>query len=283
MPKLAILFWFYKELDLCIERINLLRRLNPSVLIYGLFGGSRNDEPRVLAEIRPLLDDLHVFDEQRDPHWKWLNGDLMIAHWMRERGRALSWDTVVLVQWDMLMLEPVDVLFHDLELGEALFSGHRPMDEVSEWWGWAGRRDPEKAAMLARFEETLRRNWGYQGQLWCCLFIVVCLPRSFLSRYAAEAPDVGFLEYKTPTLCHAWGTPVREAPRFQPWWAADPATRDAPPAVRALNAVGQAVSPAFVSEQLADPGGLRVFHPFDQTFPDAVPFTRPAERRPDRA
>lgn len=260
--QLAILFWFYKEFDLCVERVRRLRELNPATRIYGLYGGPL-EQAEAAAMVGAELDDLYVFPEPRDAHWKWLNGDRLIAAWMGERGAALAWDTVVLVQWDMLVLAPVDELLGDLRPGEALFSGYRPLEEVSDWWGWAGRRDPGKAAMLQAFRERLRSDYGVDGPLWCCLFILICLPRDLLARYAgAGPPEEGFLEYKLPTLARLWGTPVRTDLGFEPWWAADLASRDAPERARVLNAVGREVSPATILAELADPQGLRVFHPF---------------------
>jgi len=34
--KLAILFWFYKEPEICQNRLELLRQNNPTISIYGL-------------------------------------------------------------------------------------------------------------------------------------------------------------------------------------------------------------------------------------------------------
>jgi hypothetical protein len=117
--------------------------------------------------------------------------------------------------------------------------------------------------MLRAFQERLHRDYGHSEPLWCCLFIVICLPRAFLQRYAAAGPpDEGFLEYKMPTLARLWGTPIRTDLGFDPWWAADPSTRDAPLRVRVLNAVGEEISPETVASELARIDGARIFHPF---------------------
>lgn len=279
--KLAILFWFYKDVPLCAERLDALRALNPDTPIYGLYGGTVEDAAAARA-LGPMFDDLYLFTETRDAHWKWLNGDRVIAAWMRDRGRDLAWDTVVLVQWDMLVAAPVDALFGSLRKGELVLSGFRPMAEVEDWWGWAGRRDADKASMLETFREDLELRRGYGGPLWCCLFIVVCLPRSFLARYAeAGPPEAGFLEYRMPTLARVWDTPVRTDLGFDPWWAADPATRDAPASARVLNAVGREVSPETVEAELADPAGRRIFHPYTGPLPDSLR-PRPVVRADDR-
>lgn len=266
--QLCILFWFYKDFGLCAERLASLRRLNPGVPIYGLYGGPPAGAEEACAPLRDRLDDLYAFPEARDGHWKWLNGDRVLAAWMRDRGAELAWDTLVLVQWDMLVAAPVRELFGGLRQGEAFFSGFRPMAEVSHWWGWAKGHDPEKAGMLGAFQALLRGEYGYGGPLWCCLFIVVCLPREFLSRYAAAGPpEPGFLEYKMPTLAKLWGAPVRTDLGFEPWWAADPSTREAPTSARVLNAVGEEVSLETIQAELGRPGGARVFHPYTGPLP----------------
>jgi hypothetical protein len=36
---LAILFWFYKEPEICRNRLKLLKVKNPNTQIFGLYGG----------------------------------------------------------------------------------------------------------------------------------------------------------------------------------------------------------------------------------------------------
>ncbi|GJE61586.1 class I SAM-dependent methyltransferase [Methylobacterium trifolii] len=274
---LAILFWFYKAPEICEDRLRQLRALNPGTAIYGLYGGPPGEAAGMGERLGPLLDDLYLFAQARDDAWKWRHGDQLVAAWHRDRGRHLPWDTVVLVQWDMLLLKPVAELFAMLRPGEALFSGFRPAEEVAGWWGWLDPARPGRAGDLDAFRHYLLGSHGYDGPLWCCLFVVVCLPRGFLDRYlAAGHPEAGFLEYKLPTLAKVFGTPVCTDHPFVPWWAADPATRDAPAGRRLLNAVGDDV-PAEVVRAESAAGRAHVFHPFRRVFaagPSPVPACR---------
>lgn len=266
-PRLAILFWFYKELEVCRSRLTLLRRLNPGVSIYGLYGGPPGGAPHAEAALGALMDDFYAYPGGEDAHWKWINGDHLLAAWARERGGRLSWDTVVVVQWDLLILAPVAEVFAMLEPDEALFSGYRPVAEIESWWGWARRDQPERRAKLERFTQLLLEEHGYAGPLFACLFIVICLPRRFLERYAASGPPAeGFLEYRTPTLARVFGTPVRTDHPFRPWWASDPATREAPPYARLLSAAEEPVGEATIRGEVARTDGGRVFHPYRQAF-----------------
>jgi hypothetical protein len=275
--RLAALFWFYADFDVCENRLRLLRLFNPGLPIYGLYGGSAEDVEEARRRLGPLLDDFYAYGGTEPAAWKWRHGDRVIAAWARERGRLLTWDTVVVVQWDLLVLRPLTALFARLQPGQALFSGDRPAAEVRGWWGWLKGEDPEKRVEAEGFERWLRDACGYEDDLWCCLFILAALPREYLERYAAlEQPEHGFLEYKMPTLARVWSTPVLRDPNFDPWWAADPSTRAAPRAERVLNAVGQDVSTSTVLEQLARADGRRLFHPYREVFPldEAAPAAR---------
>ncbi|MBP2303052.1 hypothetical protein [Azospirillum picis] len=274
---LAILFWFYKDFGVCENRLSGLRARNPGVPIYGLYGGEAAQAPEAERRLGRWFDDFYAFVEPRGAQWKWQHGDQLIAAWHRDRGATLAWDSLVIVQWDMLLLAPLRQLFAAVKPGEALFSGLRPEREVADWWGWLNGIDPDKRADRDAFRAYLAERHGYRGELLCCLFIVVCLPRRFLDLYVAEGPpEVGFLEYKLPTLARVYGIPFCENHPYRPWWASDPATRQAPARERLLNAVGEDVSFDTVLAEMARPEGGRIIHPYRKPFPNRLPPGRPA-------
>ena len=88
-PATAIVFWYYKDLDVCVNRVEALRRCNPDVLICGLFGGDIGDYPRFDQSLRPLLDDNWCYPQPRDPRWKWKYGDKILVTWFLQHGRDL--------------------------------------------------------------------------------------------------------------------------------------------------------------------------------------------------
>ena len=93
--KLAILFWFYKEPEVCKNRLEILRQNNPKTPIYGVYGGNPQEAEQFESVLSPYLDDFHAFIEDKDSLWKWLQGDLLLTHWYRERGKDLDWDTIL--------------------------------------------------------------------------------------------------------------------------------------------------------------------------------------------
>ena len=56
--KPSVLFWFYKDFDVCKERLRKLRVLNPEVTVFALYGGMAGDIPAAQAALLGLVDDL---------------------------------------------------------------------------------------------------------------------------------------------------------------------------------------------------------------------------------
>ena len=264
-----VLFWFYKDYDTCRERLVRLRRLNPEVQVFALFGGPPAEAPAARDALGQYFDDFYAFPEEREPRWKWQHGDQLIAAWYEQRGRELAWDSIFVMQWDMVILEPLEKLFRGLQQDEILLSGFRPLKEVADWWP---RAKPENSD-IREFEQLMREDRGYSGELYACLFIVACLPRVFLEKYVAIGhPETGFLEYKIPTLAVAFDIPVCQDHDFHPWWRANPATRRYPAERRTLNAVGEEVPLPIIVNELAKPQGKRLFHPVFRPLPKWVEY-----------
>jgi hypothetical protein len=264
-PDLAALFWFYGDVDLCVNRARLLRRYNPSAPIFGLFGGDSRDRLQFERALGSWLDDFWAHPTDNDSRWKWRNGDLVIADWFSGRGTELDWETIVVAQWDMLLLAPLDKLFAGLDRDELLLSGLRPVSEVERWWFWVRGKERRE---YRRFLKHVNERYGYAGTPLCGIFVVVCLPRTFLERYASiDDRELGFLEYRVPIYAQIFDIEFAQVTRFRAWWASEPATRKAPERERLINAGMYEFSRESVLEELRRPGGTPLFHPYRQVFP----------------
>lgn len=264
--KLAILFWFYRHPELCRERLEELRRFNPGVPIYGLYGGNPANAAAYEAALGPLLDDWWAYHEPHAERWKWRHGDMMIAAWFRDRGRHLDWDSVFVAQWDMAVFESVRRLVGSLKPDELLLSGLRPAAEVEGWWCWTAEPD------YPRFMQHMREAEGYDGPALCCQFVGVCLPRSFLARFAGRAePELGFLEYTIPTLAAAWGHGFCREHRLEVLWPRQGGRLAN--VLRTFSASGHVQVPDFVvAANLRLPNGRRIFHPVRRSLARRRPF-----------
>ena len=260
--KVAVLFWFYRDLPICRNRLDLLHRDNPGTQIFGLYGGPARDRDHFRAALEPQLDDFWSFDRDVTPKWKWFNGDVMIAEWFAARGHELDWSHVFVVQWDMLVLEPIATLLPPLGPDDVLLSGVQPVADVAERWVWVrGGHAPRYQAFLASIE----KQYGAVEPM-SCIFIVAGLPRRLLEAYGElDEPDVGYVEYRLPTLARVHGLRLIENERFAGW---QPATGEAGTRrQRLVNASRRPVLlPTVLFERLRT-NGARVFHPYHGLFP----------------
>src|SRR5688572_15369697 len=55
--RVGVLFWFYRDLPVCRNRAEMLRRDNPELAIFGLYGGDVRDAARFRDALEPFLDD----------------------------------------------------------------------------------------------------------------------------------------------------------------------------------------------------------------------------------
>jgi hypothetical protein len=270
LVQLAILFWFYKFPEICENRLKILRHYNPEIQIFGLYGGDPQQSDQFESRLKPFLNDFYIFREDRSPHWRWYHGDRMIAHWFAQHGHVLSWDTIFIAQWDMLVFADIKPQLSCLRRGELLLSGLRPIKEVDPWW-WYIRPDSPERIEFENFMSFVKEEHAYRDEPICCEFIVACLPREFLSKYVGITnPELGFLEYKIPIYAQIFGIPLRIDHPHQPWWGDDPSTRNASLFARALNSETQNVPLRVIDMHRAMPWGRRIFHPVFDIYPLSV-------------
>ena len=262
---LVILFWCYKEVEICANRLRLLRHYNPATPIYVLFGGEPGEAEQFETKLFPYVNDFYAFPDEKEPFWKWRYGDVLISRWFTERGYGLKWDSILVIQWDMLVFAPVEKLFNHVGKDELLLPGLRSAEDVSASWEDSESfafifNRPEHESYYSEYLAFLEEYRLEEQDVLCCAFIVTVLPRSFLDRYSRrESPEIGFLEYSIPSLAKFWGFDFCTEHPYTPWLKGNPH-----PYNRMLNTVNADCPNRYVLLHLLDPRGLRIFHPHRQ-------------------
>ena len=251
--KRVIVFRFHKAPLVSRSRVALLRELNPGVPIYGLFGGPRGIKGAALrAGARTLvgLDAVHSSNEAGV--WNWRHSDLVLAAWYREFGADIPFDVVHVIEWDLLLVEPLAKLYASVPPGAVGLTALTPISELEAEWTWLrreeGRREWE--TLLAR----ARAEWGYDGTPYGCLGPGPCFPRSFLEAFAAlSPPPLCNDELRLPLFAQVLGFPIADTNLRGPWRGEreDPFFHFRAPDIE-LSAI---------KGELAKPGGWRAFHP----------------------
>lgn len=265
----AILFWCYKDVAVCVDRISLLRRLNPSAFIFVLYGGEKDAEQDMRAALSEFADDFWAFDLDREPLWKWLHGDRVIARWHEVRGSNLEgWTHLFICQWDMLVAAPVDRLLEGMPEDAVVATGLLELADVKKWWFWV--RGFKNRLKLLGFRARLLLLERYVGPILTAPFIVFCAPRAFLDRLAStRVGEIGFIEYRCPTLAAAWGFTLWTTPQLEAWRPANPNTRDIPNNRKIISAQKEPVEHSLIQAELHKQDGFRVFHPVHATDEEA--------------
>ena len=279
--KLAILLWVYKDVPLSQDRARWLRRLNPGTPVSCLYCGPLEDAGRFAAALAPLIDDFYAIEEPCSAHDKWLRADRLLAAWHRDRGRRLHWGTIFVAQWDLVLLAPVATLCGSLAPGEVLFSSTRPVAEVRRFWHWL-RPGSADARDYAAFQAAMERGGGFPAEPLCCNLIAAALPRAYLDRYAEEAPELGFSEYKMTILAQVWRFPFCLDHRLDAAWVQErPLSRWRRHFV-AMHGEGVPVHRKVLALHALWPWGRRAFHPYAEAVPRWLALL-PAVRRGGRA
>jgi hypothetical protein len=264
--RLGVLFWFYRDVALCENRLRLIRRRNPGVPVFGLYGGPAAASAVFESRLHALLDDFWSYPDDAEARWKWRNGDLVLTRWFAERGEQLEWDHVFVAQWDMVVTARLSQWLPAFDGEEMLVSGVRPVSEVESWWRWTRWEETraEYDALLARVTE----HYGPVDEPMCCQFIGLVVPRRFFACYRdIEDPELGFLEYKVPIYAQAFGIRLVPDAWFRPWWPEEPVTGPVRRRDQLMHAWGSSVRlPSMMAEALR-PGGRRAFHPYRGVYP----------------
>ncbi len=234
----------------CVDRVLLLRALNPGIPVCGLYGGV----PESAGEMRATMGG-HVEDwyHSRMPaEWNWRHGDLAVRRWYRDVGECLEFDRVYVVEWDLLLLAPVEVLYRHVPVNAVAVTARFPLWSVAGDWGWT-TQEPYKSEVQALLSWA-KREHGYDGSPFASLGPGTCLSRQFLEHYAAiDVPELAADEVRVPLLAQCFRLPVVDT-RFRTSW------RDLDE-LRFFNCQGCEVLDGAIHAEMADANGRRAFHP----------------------
>jgi Glycosyl transferase family 2 len=255
MRRIALL-QFHKDWEICRNRAQLLRTLNPGLEIHGLFGGDPEKLEAARHALGAELDSLYLL-RHPDREWKWKNTDLAVRSWYRDVGAELEFDVVHSVQWDLLLLAPLSGLYRDVPGDSLGLSGITTVDAIADRWHWT-QNEPHRSE-LVQLKDLVRHRFGYEAPFRACLGPGYCLPRKFLDAYArADVPELGHDEIRLPLFAAILGFDAADTGFYPRWFD----TLEE----RFFNAASDDIDERLIRLELARPRGRRAFHPFRREF-----------------
>lgn len=253
--KRLILFRFHDKFDICRDRIALIRKFNPDVQVYGLYGGKEGFET-VLEDIIPVYAPSlsNQFYSNRT-NWMWKHNDLGIRAWYALFGRDLEFDILHVLEWDLLVLEPLERAFAAVGKGEVGLTGLKPLADTPYDWRWQTHEPSisEWKGLLA----FVKAEFGYNQVPYACQGPGMCFPKAFLEQYA----DAGYMvlqlcheELRLPLYAQVFGFKIVDTGITKDW------------VTPFFNCQKRAILRQAIEAELGKPDGCRVFHPFFEKF-----------------
>lgn len=200
--KRIILFRFHDHFNVCRNHLAIIKKYNPGIEIYGLYGGEQKNFPE--AKKLPLK---HLWMVPLDdPYWKWTSGDLCVRWWFKEFGKTVKFDMLHIVEWDLILLESMKKQFAHVHEGVAI-SGTTPMARIYNTWDWVAPRRGRKEWL--RLKKFVTKKFNYRDKPLVGIFGGASMSRKFLERYSQiEVPSLCNDEVRVPLFAQAFHMPV---------------------------------------------------------------------------
>lgn len=251
--KRAVFFTFHKDFALCLNRIEMIRALNRDVEIYGFYGGPLHELQSARDALDGVLDDIYSI-EGRSGIWKWGMQDLAIRSWFTDVGKSHGFDVLHLLEWDLLIFEPLEKMFSGIGPAEVGLSALTPLDTIEREWHWTAR-DPFRTDWIDLMERV-RKRYGYSGRPYACLNAAACLPRPFLEEYSRlDIPELAHNEIRIPLFAQILGFELRDNGIAKSIFPDEGEQK-------IFNAMRQEIDLKDILSELSTGGGRRAFHPY---------------------
>jgi hypothetical protein len=250
--KRIVLFRFHDYFDVCRDRVALIKSLNPDVEIHGLYGGPEADKDSLSDLISVYAPSLSNQLGNR-MSWAWKNGDLGVRAWYALFGRELEFDMLHLLEWDLLILEPLEKVFAAVGPNEVGLTGLKSLADTPYNWPW--RTMEPWASEWEGLLVHVRKTYGFDGFPQACQGPGMCFPKSFLDRYTdAHVLQLSNDELRVPLYAQAMGFRMVDTGIISDW------------TTPFFNCRKNRISRAAVECEMTKPDGCRVFHPFFEMF-----------------
>lgn len=254
--KRIILFRFHTDVDICKNRLALLRRYNPEIKIFGLFGGREEELESFQKTLSPYLESIYCI-RGKQPSWKRIHGDLAMRLWYRDIGKAIDFDTLYYIEWDLLLFEPLEKMYgHIPENGVGLTS-LRLLKDIEQQWFWLSSE-----SLRTQWHDLLgfvKDKYGYDQQPFACEFPGACIPRGFLEEYSkAEIPELCHDELRIPLFSQVFNFPCYDTNLCKKPF--DESEK------KFFNCDNKKIHLSTIIKELVKRSGRRAFHPVRRIF-----------------
>lgn len=274
--KEIVLFRFHKKPLVVKNRIKLLKKYNPEIDIYGLFGGKEEDFPSMKRYLRRDLKNIYRV-KPKYQGWMWLNGDLAVSEWYRKIGKDIDFDRVYLLEWDAIILASLKDAYKNIPKEGIGLTDLRSIEDAFEGWYWLNN-EPWKGFWLELLNRV-RKKYNYTGDEKVSIFGLPVFTKSFLENYSKVNIETTIYQknikenrwdYKylpeferKMVLCHdEIRLPLYAEILGYKMYDTGFLPKDKKEEEEYFNANGWEVKLTTILEEAKNPNGRKVFHPY---------------------
>lgn len=250
--KLIILYRYHNNLDFCLDRLNFIKKLNPDIPIFGLYGGVEKDFSVFSEALKHLLENNYCI-KGKSSKWKWQHSDLAYRLWYTDFGHSIEFDSVVVLEWDLLIFQPLETVYKNVGINEVGLTGLVELEQVEKKWFWTG--NPKQRKKWLRLLDYVKKNHDYKQHPFASLCPGVILPKCFLELYSRiDVPELCHDELRIPLFAQIFGCKLIDLGFYKKWYS----KRE----WKYFNCNDLDIEVKLINKELSKIDGRRVFHPF---------------------
>lgn len=215
--KTAILFFYQHPSPACLHELCALRKTKPHVLIYGIFAGAELSYDEMMG-ISSCLDDHWCFSGNYGKHWNQENVDLILAHWFLNRGKNLSWESLLFYPGGLNPNDGLKVLSleNDPHLPAQNYFSISPdpkIQRIEDFIKFQGNVHKQFQNII--FKELIIRMLGEQEWIWESGLTYILLSRKAMEIISPVIRHIpGRSYYRLPTILKLLGFDYSTFPRL---------------------------------------------------------------------
>lgn len=254
--KRIILFRFHKHPLICKNRLKILKKLNPKIPIYGLYGGDKKDFKKYEQILNKYLVNIYQI-KGKSSFWKWKNSDFAIGKWYREIGKSVTFDMVYIIEWDLLLLSSINNIYRNIPVNSVGVTGLTELKNIEKKWLWTSKNPYKKERI--KLLEFVKINFDYNKLSYASLGPGVCLPKNFLEKYSSiDVPDYCNDELRIPLFAQIFGFKLYDTGFYKSWFDVENE--------KTFNCMNKNIKTSIIEKELKNSKGVRVFHPYKKIF-----------------
>lgn len=255
--KRIILFRYHKKPLICRNRLLQLKKLNPTVKIFGLYGGEEINFPKYKKALEPFLEHNYCL-KNKTKDWRWRNGDLGIRLWYKAVGNKINFEMLHFIEWDLLLVDSLDKIYKKIPKNCVGLTALTPLKNVESRWNWTSK-EPMKSEWL-KLLKYVKKRFKYSKQPYASLGPGSCLPKKFLDKYSSiNVPELCHDELRLPLFGQIFDFKLIDTGFHKKWF-------DEEQNKKFTCGGGYKIILKTVKEELKKKNGARAFHPYRKKY-----------------